>query len=257
MLYFTKMLSLLLEPLVVGLGMAALGLVVSRWRRRVGLVVAALGVGGLWLASTPLVGEALLGSLEAHHLPRPVATVPPADAIVVLGGAIGGAEPPRQHPDLHDASDRIWHAARLFHAGKAPTIIASGGRLPWLDERASEARVMRDGLTAWGVPADSVLLEEQSATTRGNAIYTAQLAVDRGFDRLLLVTSAAHMPRALATVRAACRDDGIDVVAAPTDVRVVGARSWSLVPTVAALDATSLAIHERVGALVYTLRGWM
>ena len=50
------------------------------------------------------------------------------DAIVVLGGSIGPAVPPlRPDPQLYDSSDRVWHAARLFHRGVAPRIIVSGG----------------------------------------------------------------------------------------------------------------------------------
>jgi uncharacterized SAM-binding protein YcdF (DUF218 family) len=253
-LFLTKVLSFLVYPLSLSLVLVLGGLVASARWPRAGRAVAAGGALLLWVAALPPVGTALLQTLESEHPPTPVAQTPSADAIVVLGGAVGAPQPPRLHPDLVGTSDRAWHAARLYRAGKAPVVIASGGTLPWADSVAAEASVMERLLQSWGVPPADVLVEGKSATTRQNAVYTARLARERGLDRLLLVTSASHMPRALRAFRAV----GLDVAPAPTDYRGVRSPgSFSLLPEAEALDASTAAIHEWVGRLYYRWRGWL
>ncbi len=100
---------------------------------------------------------------------------------MVLGGAMEPAIPPRfPYPNLGAAADRVWEAARLYHAGKAPLIIASGGRLPWLGQKTPEAVAMRQFLEALGVPADAVVLESHSRTTHQNAVDTAESCASAG-----------------------------------------------------------------------------
>ncbi len=254
-LYLSKILSLLIHPLVLGLLLSGAGGVVAVWWRRWGVSLVGLGLLVVWIPATPLVADGLQGTLESAFPPAPVADAPSADAIVVLGGAIGAPRPPRVYPDLSGAADRVWHAARLYRAGTAPVIVASGGTVPWRDQRFREAEAMQALLTTWGVPADAVLLESQSANTYQNATRTAKIAKRRGFERVLLVTSALHMRRALATFRTA----GVSAVPAATDYRVVHGRTTFLdvVPDAGALSASTAAIREYVGYLVYDWRGWI
>lgn len=208
----------------------------------------------LWGPATPVFSNWLQGTLEARHPPRPVEAVPAAGAIVVLGGAVGAPRPPRTSPDLYAAADRVWHAARLYRAEKAPQIVASGGGMPWKDKRYREAAVMQSLLAEWGVPRDSVLLETRSANTRQNATHTAALLRDKKINRVLLVTSALHMRRALATFWGA----GVRALPAATDYRVVEAEPTVLdvVPSAEALAGSTAAIREYVGYVVYDWRGW-
>jgi uncharacterized SAM-binding protein YcdF (DUF218 family) len=254
-LYLSKILSLLVHPLVLGLLLSAAGAVLAWWWRRWGLSLVGLGLLVVWVPATPLVADGLRGALESAFPPAPAAAAPSADAIVVLGGAIGAPRPPRVYPDLSGAADRVWHAARLYRAGKAPVIIASGGTLPWRDQRYREAAAMQTLLRSWNVPADSVLLESESANTYQNATNTAALAEREGIDRVLLVTSALHMRRALATFRSA----GVEAVPAPTDHQVVEGRTTlrDLLPAAGALSGSTAAIREYVGYVVYDWRGWI
>ena len=102
--------------------------------------------------------------------------------------------------------------------------------------------------------ASAVLLETDSATTRGNAVYTAQLLEDRGLERVLLVTSALHMERALATFRAA----GVEAWPAPTDFEVEPLPPDLLrwLPDAQALADSTRALKEYLGLWVYRWRGW-
>ena len=83
---------------------------------------------------------------------------------------------------------------------------------------------MRVLLRDLGVPDSAISLETQSTTTRGNALYSAQKIREAGFDKVLLVTSALHMARALGAMRVA----GVEAIPAPTDYQVANWRDGRL-----------------------------
>jgi uncharacterized SAM-binding protein YcdF (DUF218 family) len=214
---------------------------------------------GLW--STPLFADWLRLSLEARYPPVAVDAMPAADIIVVLGGGVDAPFPPRLQPDLGAAADRVWHGARLYHAGKAPRVVVSGGMVPWkAGGDMSEATSMQQFLRALGVPADAIQSEPGSATTRENALETARLLAAGAGEgavpvNVILVTSALHMRRALASFRAV----GIDAVPAATDHEVVKdgpLTPLDLLPSAGALEASSRALKEYLGLWVYRRRGW-
>lgn len=255
MLYLDKLLTQLAYPLGFCLILSLLALVLfGLRRRRWGLNC--LGVAVVWLGlwSLPVVSDTLRLSLEGRFENRPVADLPTADAVVVLGGGITPVPPAWPYPDLSQGADRVWQAARIYRAGKAPRVILSGGRLPWLGERTPETEAMERFLTDLGVPANALLLEEQSRSTHENAVYTAKLLQEHGLHRVLLVTSALHMPRALATFRAA----GVNAIPAPTDFEVIPEPAHPLrwLPDAGALSASTRALKEYLGLWVYRWRGW-
>lgn len=255
MLYLDKILTQLAYPLGVSLSLAVLALILFglNWRR---WGSAFLGIAIVWLGlwSLPVVSDTLRLSLEGQFENRPVDDLPMADAVVVLGGGITPVPLHWPYPDLGQGADRVWHAARIYQAGKAPRVIISGGRLPWLGERTPESEAMRRFLIDLGVPEEALLLEDQSRNTHENAVYTAKLLQELDLDKVLLVTSALHMPRALATFRSA----GIDAFPAPTDFEVIPQPPHPLrwLPDAGALSESTRALKEYLGLWVYRWRGW-
>lgn len=230
------------------LGLVALLLAPSphRSRRRAGFAAGVVAIVWLCFWSLPATSLWIRGQLEDQAGPRSIDALPTASAIVVLGGAVEGALPPwRPYPDLTSAGDRVWHAARLYRAGKAPLIVLSGGTTHEGEE--PEAQAMRKFLVDLGVPEAAMLLEEKSTTTTENAADTARLLQARGIRRILLVTSALHMRRA----RALFERVGFQVIPAPTDYEVSHrAFVWrDLLPDANALDGSGRAIKEIVGRL--------
>lgn len=252
-LFLVKVLDFLLKPLGVSLFLVLLGLGVATRRRRAGAALVGAGALALWVLATPWMGNVLVGSLERQFPPSSVDDVPEADAIVVLGGGVGPAVPPRPYPDLNDAGDRLWHGVRLYRANVASRIIVTGGSPP--GSAGPGAPAMRTLLTDWRVPPDSIIVEARSKTTYGNARYTAALCRKRGIDEVVLATSATHMRRALATFRST----DLDVTPAPTDYRAVQEpfTVMSLLPDANSLSMSTAAVHEYVGYLYYQLRGWI
>jgi uncharacterized SAM-binding protein YcdF (DUF218 family) len=107
----------------------------------------------------------------------------------------------------------------------------------------------------WGVPEDVIFLEGSSRNTRENALYSRNIINAINCEAPLLVTSAAHMPRALAAFDSA----GVRVTPVTTDVRVVDnglPPMADFLPDARALAMTSDAIREWVGQKVYSMKGW-
>lgn len=254
MLYASKVLTAFFTPLGICVALAILGLILLETRfRRAGCRAVLLSTAMLWITSMPVTARLALGSLEHQHLPLAVNETPPADVAIVLGGAVGGAVSPRKNLDLGDASDRVYHAYELFKAGKVRAILVSGGNLPWSSGAEPEAETIRRLLTSWGVPNDAIFTEGSSRTTAENAREVAAAWPSLGYSSALLVTSAAHMPRALASFKKA----GVPILPASTDIHVVDERVGALdfLPNAGALAGTSDALKEAVGYVVYWLRG--
>lgn len=209
-----------------------------------------------WMASTPMVSQALLSALENQHPPRPIAQIPSADVAIVLGGAVNGPAPPRVATELGDASDRVLHAARLFKAGKVQRIWVSGGNLPWSPGQVTEAESIQDLLVEWGVPQDRIEVATGSRNTLENAQEIRVLYEQNSIASAYLVTSAFHMPRALAIFRTA----GLPVRPATTDVRAVHPTTWTpldILPDVHVLATTTLVIKEVLGLLALSVPAYL
>ena len=195
----------------------------------------------------PVMSNWLASQIENQFSQVPIASVPHAQATVVLGGTVSPPSGKSAEINLGRAG-RVWYAARLFHAGKAPLVLLSGGGD--LEHQAfSEARAMAVFLQDLGVPAQAVVMEETSRNTRENAAFSAALLKARGIEHILLVTSALHMPRALALFKA----QGLQVTPAPTDFEASqeppsGLLAW--LPDAGALNGSALAMKELVGLLV-------
>jgi uncharacterized SAM-binding protein YcdF (DUF218 family) len=254
--YLSKILPLFVMPIsvVMILVLAAL-LLLARGRTRIasGVLVAALGV--LWISATPLVAEGLYHNLEARYPPLPLEQVPQAGCVVLLGGVVSPPLAPRVDTELSDSVDRVYKAAQLYRAGKARMVIVTAGNQPWSLSPWAEADLVRDLLVEWGVPEDAIFLEGSSRNTRENAIFSKNLIDSINCETSLLVTSAAHMPRAVAAFQAV----GVSITPVSTDVRVVDKGlppAMDFLPSAAALAMTSEAIREWIGAAVYRMQGW-
>jgi uncharacterized SAM-binding protein YcdF (DUF218 family) len=110
------------------------------------------------------------------------------DAILVLGFPADDAGQPT--PILRD---RVEAAAAAWHRGAAPYVIVSGGAA---HNRFVEADVMATLAMQLGVPADRVVAERQAMNTVENLARAVEIMQARGWRSLLVMSSAAHVPRA-------------------------------------------------------------
>jgi len=216
------------------------------------LVVAGL----LWVLvwSLPITSLYLGGRLESQHpykLPR---DLPRADVIVIFGGntQANRANWFESH-DRTTAVDRIDLAEALYLAGRAPRILISGSAL---DGKVSEAQMIARLLRQRGIPDSALLLEHNSRNTYENARYTDIIMRGQKLKSALLVTSALHMPRALASLE----KRGIQVTAAGGKPQIVMPSQGPLErwqPHFRSLEASRTIIKEYMGLLGYWIRGWL
>ena len=251
-----KTLAVLAMPMSAALVAAAVGLLALALRhRRVGSALVAFAIVWLWLWSAPVVVDPLARSLTNRQPLPAMDELPNADAIVVLLSHVDPAEPRRPWPLALTTADSLRHGARLYAAGKAPTVITSG--TTWYRRRGQTgAEVMRELLVPLGVPADVVLAEGESRNTRQNALFTARLAAKHDIKRVLLVTRAMHMNRALGAFRKA----GLEATPAPLSgrQRAPGERSfYAFLPQATTLHFATRNLHEWLGEKIYRWRGWI
>jgi uncharacterized SAM-binding protein YcdF (DUF218 family) len=212
-------LSKILPPLFYPLGLACLliliALIVRHNRWRAGIMVVALGL--LLLGSNRWVALGLARSLEWRHLPQ--GELPNADAIVVLGGGTLSAQYPRQTVEVGSAGDP---SAACSIVNRLITCDA-GGRLDWVSAGSSPAEDMAVLLEMMGVPRQAMWLEPDSRNTYENAVNTRKVLEPKGIRRIILVTSAAHMPRSVALFER----QGFEVIPAPTDFTITQELGWA------------------------------
>jgi uncharacterized SAM-binding protein YcdF (DUF218 family) len=246
-----------LSPLSMALGLWLLAAVfLAMRRRRLALGVAMVAFAGLWVGSLPVVAQALIASLERQYPPMTLQATPEADVIVVLGGALAPPDPPRRpYFALGQSAGRIWHAARLYKAGKAKTIVIAAGNQPGLEHLQSEAEVIAEMLVSLGVPAGAIKRESRSRTTRENAMNVKALIQELGGKRVLLVTSAQHMPRAVKTFTKVWANSGIEFSPASADGlgRQPNDSIFVWIPSPNALLGVSKALKEYAGTAVLSI----
>jgi len=244
MLYILKLLVSVPAGLLLLIGA---GWLVARRRRRPGYWMMGVGGASLTLLCIPWSAAALLRSLQTSPaLEDPIRDQP--QAIVILSAdAISWA------PEFGAATvgrltlERLRYGAHLARQTGLPLLVTGG---PSRSEIASRAELMRRVLEQeFGLAVRHV--EDGSSDTLENARASARLLAADGVERVILVTHAWHMPRALS----AFRSTGLTVVPGPTAFR-----DWpelglsSFVPSARSLQESSWAFHEWLGRAYYALR---
>lgn len=247
--FLSKTVDLFASPLTWAMLLAALGPLLQRRipRARVLPLAAALL---LYVFSTEPVSNALIRGLEGPS-PRRRDPEKVYDVVVVLGGTTDErASLASGLASYNGAAERVHAAFEVLQAGKATTLLLSGGSL--YPESPSEAELLRRQLERWGADTTRVVVEGESRNTRENALYSAKIISAQGAQSVLLVTSAFHMKRALASFEAV----GVRADAYAVDFRsydpALSSGSW--LPRSGALFDSTWALHEYVGRAVYSLR---
>lgn len=248
-LFLTKLVSQAISPLALGIALVLAGTLLSlRHLTGAARVLIVSGIVLLWAASLAPVSVFAIATLESQYPPQPVADTPAADVAILLGGGVEAPVAPRIAAELNDGGDRVIHAARLYRAGKVGKILVTGGNLPWLAAGPSEAAHLRDYLVELGVPGEAIEIAGKSRNTIENAREIAALWGGGGYSSALLVTSAAHMPRAVEIFRRA----GLPVTPSSTDVRGTPSIAFTpleLLPDADSLSRTTRAVKEWLGLL--------
>jgi len=288
--YISKILRpLVTSPLPISLVIALWALMALKprstlyvWLRRIGMFI----ILGTIALSLPIMARILSQWYEVKrsHIDEVLARGP-YRAILVLGGTV---DPVASEPGLvegNDSFERLIATAALYRAGAAPLVIASGGSGSITFPRQKEAPYMAELLEFMGVPKNVVIIEEKSRNTYENIIYSKAIldtlrdtkndtagtevpgiTPGRLPDRtlglkpgsrpdqapVLLVSSAWHLPRAMAI----CRKQGLAVQPFSVDSQAEPLLlPADLFPDPWALHRSTRLIREWIGLAYYRLLG--
>ena len=244
MYYINKIVGFLVSPIGGAIAGGVIAVVCARLgRKRMAKWIGGLTVAWLWIWMTPIMTWVVGVPLEREFLvdgrvPM-VETFPRADAIVLLGGSMGVETNLSPYAEMWTSADRVWQAARLYRAEKSGKIIATGDYA-----KDSTLGLLLD----FGVAKDDV-----SFLNACNTEEEAKGIAKKGVKKILLVTSAWHMKRARLMFEKYTPE--VEVVCAPADFEnsMTARRGISLIPDFNVFALNSVAFHEWVGIVGYTI----
>ena len=245
MIYFNKILPLIFSPLVFVLGLIIIGLIINSKK------ISFVGVIILFIFSMPIVSNKLINYLEFNYELRQPSEIESADLIVVLSGMIIRIKTKRGTDfELDPAADRIFAGIDLFKLNKAPYLILTKGKLPW-SSGLSEGEYLKKIAIKYGVPEKKIQLTEIAMNTDQEAKSIKKL-ISKNNTKIILVTSAFHMPRAQKIFKAA----GLDVVPYAVDFRNRHTKIslMSFIPSAYSFGETSLFVREMIGRTYFNLK---
>ncbi len=273
MYYLNKTVGFVISPIGIAIFGGLVALLCARLgRKRLAKWLGGLTVAWLWLWMTPIMTWVVGVPLEREFLVDgrvpAVETFPETDAIVLLGGGMDADTNHNSYAEMSAGADRVWQAVRLYKAGRASKIIATGDyakdtTLPLLKDFGvgEEAVSFVDARTteeeAKGIRelfSRVERVERVNVSRKERKGRKDDSRVEGGEGKILLVTSAWHMKRARLMFEKYAQ--GIEVVCAPADFEnmftVEKTPLFKMVlpdPNVFMLN--SVAFHEWVGIVGY------
>jgi len=243
-LFLHKLLPIIALPLGFCITLILLALILKkRWLAVVAVII-------LLISSLPIVGDSLLKTLEDCFPKLEIQACPPADAIVVLSGILHKSRSKTGGVEWAEGVDRFEQGILLMKAGKAPLLIFTGGRLPWGNQQLTEGQELRNAALAREIPAASILVTDEVGNTADEAKAIRKIAEERKLKRIILVTTAWHMPRA----EYLFRTRGVPVTPFPADYYTRYDEPVTLLdflPQAGALGNTEVTLRESYGRLYY------
>lgn len=257
--FLSKLIPLFVYPAGFACLCIVLGLIISK-KKKLSRLLIWVGMLVIFLGGNRWISMSLVRSLEQRYLPP--ASYPRVDAIVILGGGTDAPQYPRSGVEVNGAGDRLVYGYKLYREGVASKIIVTGASADWQGNyTTTPAHDMSDLLQLFGVPAADIIQEADSLNTAQDAEYSAKIIQQNGWKRVILVTSAMHMPRAARLFQQA----GVDFVPMPVDY-TISDQEWqdlvkpsfeniliNLLPTAGNLKSTTSSMKEYIGMAVNQL----
>ena len=245
MIYLHKILPLIASPLFLIIFLIILGMIFKSKK------ITLFGIIILIFCSLPIISNKLINYLEKDYTLQDALVINNADAIVVLSGMIKTIKVnDKLKYEFGDGVDRILSGIDLFKSNKASLLILTKGQLPW-SLGMPEGEYLKEFAIKLGVPEESILLTDNVQNTDQEAKSVKKL-LNSNDAKVILVTSAFHMPRAKKVFEASY----IKVI--PFAVDFISSHQkltfMSFMPSPYALTDTSFFLREMIGRLYYYLK---
>jgi len=244
MIYLHKILPLIFSPLMLVIGLIVLGIIFNL--RKFSLI----GVIVLILSSLPIISNKFIAYLEKDYQPIEIAEIENVDAIVVLSGMIRviGDEENLKY-EFTDSVDRFFAGLDLFNNNKSPILILTRGKMPW-SVGIAEGEYLKELAIKYGVSEEKIILTDEVQNTDQEAKAIKEILTEDA--KIILVTSAFHMPRAEKVFKAA----NINLIPFPVDFQNSKSKTtiMDFIPSAGSLFDTSHFVREMIGRLYYNLK---
>ncbi|KRO63338.1 MAG: hypothetical protein ABS03_00065 [Pelagibacteraceae bacterium BACL5 MAG-120820-bin39] len=209
-----------------------------------------IGVIVLILSSLPIISNKFIAYLEKDYQPIEIAEIENVDAIVVLSGMIRviGDEENLKY-EFTDSVDRFFAGLDLFNNNKSPILILTRGKMPW-SIGIAEGEYLKELAIKYGVSEENIILTDEVQNTDQEAKAIKEILTEDA--KIILVTSAFHMPRAEKVFKAA----NINLIPYPVDFQNSKSKTTMMdfIPSAGSLFDTSHFVREMIGRLYYNLK---
>jgi uncharacterized SAM-binding protein YcdF (DUF218 family) len=246
MIYLNKILPYLIYPTTIILVLLIAGL----FLKKRSLLIAATAI--FLITSNPLISDQMMGYLEAGQLKKSVDEVQKADVIVVLSGMLTTIETSKGLDFEWSDPDRFFGGSELIRSDKASFLIFTGGKLPWQKINSTEGEVLAKYAKSFGVDASLIQITKEVQNTEDEAKAVKELLTPKDLNKIILVTSAFHMPRA----KGLFEKQGFEVQAYPVDFKVEANTITILdfLPSAFAMKNFEFALRELLGRAYYQIK---
>ncbi|WP_440676086.1 YdcF family protein [Candidatus Pelagibacter sp. HIMB1593] len=209
------------------------------------------GIIVLSICSLPIVSKNLINYLEINYKPIQASNMDKADAIIVLSGMLRPINTVDGYKyEFNDAVDRFVSGIDLYKNNKANFIVFTRGKYPWSIGKPG-GEYLKELAISYGIPENKIMLTENVVNTDQEAKAVKKLFPQKN-SKLILVTSASHMPRALKVFQAA----DLEVIEYPVDFKSISNNFtlMDLIPSVGGLGGTSYFVREIIGRIYYKIK---
>ncbi len=254
MFVVSKLLSFATQPLAWVLILLLAGLLCMPTRRRWGMRLSWSALTVLVLQGWQPLPDALLRHLETQHPELATGTsLQQFAGVVVLGGALESVDVWQGHGQvaLNDAAERMTVPVALLQQYPHLRMLFTGGDGELFAQGLTEADRAKLFFDSMGVAPQRVVYESASRTTYENAVLSAAVPGINPAQPWLLLTTASHMPRAMALFRKV----GWNVTPYPVDFRTGTHTPWTNYSLERGARKWHVVLHELTGLLAYRLAG--
>ena len=245
MIYLHKILPLIFSPLFFCLFLITLGIFLRSKK------ISLSGVILIIFCSLPVVSNNLIYYLEKDYKLQKPSEINPAHAIVVLSGMV---QPVKTNQNINyefsGSVDRILAGIELYKSNRASTLILTRGKVPW-SVGMPEGEYLKDFAIRFGIPEQNILLTPEVQNTDQEAKAVKNI-LSNNKKKIILVTSAFHMPRAIKVFNAA----GLKLIPFAVDFKFSSEKVtvMSFLPSAGSFQQTSFFVREMIGRVYYHLK---
>ena len=246
MIYLNKLLPYLVYPITI-ITFLLIWAAISRKRLPVILALVLLII-----TSSPIVSHQMVAYIDGQERKKIVEDMDVADSIVVLSGMIVPIKTKQGIAYEWGDPDRFFGGIELIKAGKAKNIIFTGGILPWQKNIQPEGQILAKFAEDFGIPSSQIIVTGDVENTRDEAKAVREILTKNNTNKVILVTSAFHMPRASKLFL----KEGIEVQTYPVDFKVgiSNITPMDFLPSADAFSGFQFSLRELIGRAYYRFR---